>query len=66
MVTGGPMLSGNYKGKKVGTDSMFEAIGKVAAGKMDEKELKCLEDVACPSMRFMQWNVYSKHNGVCY
>ena len=49
MVTGGPMLSGIYKGKKVGTDSMFEAIGKVAAGKMDEKELKCLEDVACPT-----------------
>jgi dihydroxy-acid dehydratase len=49
MVTGGPMLSGNYKGKKVGTDSMFEAIGKVAAGKMSEQELKCLEDVACPT-----------------
>jgi len=49
MVTGGPMLSGKYKGKKVGTDSMFEAIGKVAAGTMDEKELKCLEDVACPT-----------------
>jgi dihydroxy-acid dehydratase len=48
MVTGGPMLSGFYKGKKVGTDSMFEAIGKVAAGKMTEDELKCLEDVACP------------------
>ncbi|PVX24070.1 MAG: dihydroxy-acid dehydratase [Candidatus Bathyarchaeum sp.] len=49
MVTGGPMLSGTYKGKKVGTDSMFEAIGKVAAGKMSEEELKCLEDVACPT-----------------
>jgi dihydroxy-acid dehydratase len=49
MVTGGPMLSGNYKGKKVGTDSMFEAIGKVAAGTMSEEELKCLEDVACPT-----------------
>ena len=48
MVTGGPMLSGVYKGKKVGTASMFEAIGKVAAGKMDEEELRCLEDVACP------------------
>jgi dihydroxy-acid dehydratase len=48
MVTGGPMLSGVYKGKKVGTDSMFEAIGKVAAGKMSEEELKELEDVACP------------------
>ena len=49
MVTGGPMLSGTYKGKKVGTASMFEAIGKVAAGKMSEEELKCLEDVACPT-----------------
>ena len=49
MVTGGPMLSGVYKGKKVGTDSMFEAIGKVAAGKMSEEELKCLEDAACPT-----------------
>ena len=49
MVTGGPMLSGSYKGKKVGTDSMFEAIGKVAAGKMNEDELRCLEDVACPT-----------------
>jgi dihydroxy-acid dehydratase len=48
MVTGGPMLSGAYKGKKVGTDTMFEAIGKVAAGKMTEEELKALEDVACP------------------
>jgi len=49
MVTGGPMLSGVYKGKKVGTDTMFEAIGKVAAGKMSEEELKALEDVACPT-----------------
>ncbi len=49
MVTGGPMLSGSYKEKKVGTDSMFEAIGKVAAGQMSEEELKCLEDVACPT-----------------
>ena len=49
MVTGGPMLSGVYNGKKVGTASMFEAVGEVAAGKMSEEELKALEDVACPS-----------------
>lgn len=49
MVTGGPMPSGVYKGKKVGTASMFEAVGKFAAGKMSEEELKALEDVACPS-----------------
>ena len=49
MVTGGPMLSGNYNGKKVGTATMFEAIGKVAAGNMSKEELACLEDVACPT-----------------
>jgi dihydroxy-acid dehydratase len=49
MVTGGPMISGVYKGKKVGTASMFEAVGQVAAGKMSEKELKALEEAACPS-----------------
>jgi dihydroxy-acid dehydratase len=48
VVTGGPMLSGIYKGRKVGTASMFEAVGQVAAGKMSGEELKLLEDVACP------------------
>ena len=48
VVTGGPMLSGTYKGRKVGTASMFEAVGEVAAGKMSKEELKMLEDVACP------------------
>jgi len=48
VVTGGPMLSGTYKGRKVGTASMFEAVGEVAAGKMSEEELKPLEEVACP------------------
>jgi len=48
VVTGGPMLSGIYKGRKVGTASMFEAVGEVAAGKMSEEELKMLEDLACP------------------
>jgi dihydroxy-acid dehydratase len=48
VITGGPMRSGIYNGKKVGVDSVFEAIGKVASGKTDEKELKEIEDVACP------------------
>jgi len=49
VVTGGPMLSGIYKGKRIGTASMFEAVGEVAAGKMSEEELKTLEGLACPS-----------------
>jgi dihydroxy-acid dehydratase len=49
VVTGGPMLSGLYKGRKIGTSSMFEAVGKVASGKMSDEELKKIEDLACPS-----------------
>jgi dihydroxy-acid dehydratase len=49
VVTGGPMLSGIYNGKRIGTASMFEAVGEVVAGKMNEEELKTLEDLACPS-----------------
>ncbi len=49
VVTGGPMLSGINNGKRIGTASMFEAVGEVAAGKMNEEELKTLEDIACPS-----------------
>jgi len=48
-VTGGPMLAGFYKGKKVGLVSVFEALGSVNTGKISENELKELEDVACPT-----------------
>ncbi|MCX8188946.1 MAG: dihydroxy-acid dehydratase [Nitrososphaeria archaeon] len=48
-VTGGPMLAGFYEGKKVGLISVFEAVGNYSIGKMSEKELKKLEDVACPT-----------------
>ncbi|MCP8318165.1 MAG: dihydroxy-acid dehydratase, partial [archaeon] len=38
-VTGGPMLAGFYKGKKVGLIDVFEAIGNVKAKKISENEL---------------------------
>ena len=43
------MLSGNYRGKKVGTAQVFEAVGSVEAGKMTMEELKELENAACPT-----------------
>jgi len=49
VVTGGPMRSGLFRGKKVGVISMFEAVGEVKAGKLSEAELKELESCACPS-----------------
>ncbi len=49
IVSGGPMLTGRYKGKDTDlVDGMFEGVGRVAAGKMKEQELKKLEDCACP------------------
>ena len=47
-VTGGAMESGYFYGKKVGVDSVFEAIGKAFAGKISSEELHRLESLACP------------------
>jgi dihydroxy-acid dehydratase len=48
VISGGPMLAGNHNGQKVDLNSLFEGVGAVSAGKMDESELKELEDTACP------------------
>lgn len=51
-ISGGPMLRGylpTEKGlSKVDLSSVFEAVGKVVSGKMTERELAQLEEVACP------------------
>ncbi|MFB0544758.1 MAG: dihydroxy-acid dehydratase [Asgard group archaeon] len=48
VVTGGPMLPGDYRGQPVDVITVFEAIGWYDAGKIDEKELAYIESVACP------------------
>jgi len=48
VVTGGPMLQGLFKGKKVSFDAISEAVGEFAAGKVTKEELKELEDAVCP------------------
>lgn len=48
VVTGGPMLPGDYKDRAVDLIDVYEALGAVNAGKMSEKELKELECCACP------------------
>jgi len=51
-ISGGPMLAGRLADdngfKKVDLSSVFEAVGKVAKGKMSQEELEQLEEVACP------------------
>jgi len=48
VVTGGPMLEGLFKGRKVSFDAISEAVGEFAAGKITKEELKELEDAVCP------------------
>ena len=48
MVSGGPMLTGRFKGKEVHLVSVFEGVGRVKANTMTEEELGELEDSACP------------------
>ncbi|MGL6297838.1 MAG: dihydroxy-acid dehydratase [Methanobacteriaceae archaeon] len=48
VVTGGPMLPGNFKGKNVDLISVYEGVGAVSSGEMTEKELDELERCACP------------------
>ena len=48
VVSGGPMMAGNYKGRSLSLSNMFEAVGQVQAGKMTAEELVEMEDTACP------------------
>ncbi len=51
-ISGGPMLAGHVPGgdkRGMSLSSMFEAVGRHAAGKMDDKELLAWEDNACPT-----------------
>jgi len=48
VVTGGPMLSGIYKGRKVDVTAIFEAVGEVSASKMSMEDLEKIEDRAFP------------------
>lgn len=48
-ISGGPMLSLNDGERDLDLNSVFEAVGAVKAGKMDEQELAKIEDSACPS-----------------
>jgi len=47
-ISGGPMLAGRQGEKKVDLNSVFEAVGKVLKGQMNEAELENLVGVACP------------------
>jgi dihydroxy-acid dehydratase len=45
---GGTIAAGNYRGKDVTIQDVYEAIGANSAGKMSDSDLQELENVACP------------------
>ena len=49
MVSGGPMLAGRLDGRTIDLNSVFEAVGRVQAGTLDEAGLKAVECGACPT-----------------
>ncbi len=48
MISGGPMLAGEHNSRRLGLETMFEAVGKISAGTMSTEELEQLECCACP------------------
>lgn len=48
MLTGGPMVPGVYKDRKLDVISIFEAVGELKAGKLTESDFEEIEKRACP------------------
>ena len=48
-IYGGSILPGNFRGKPVTVQDLFEAVGKHSVGEMSDDDLDELEQVACPS-----------------
>ena len=50
LISGGPMLAGEDKcGNQTDLNTLFDAVGQVTAGTMDEADLKFFEETACPT-----------------
>ena len=50
LVSGGPMLAGEFEGREIDLATVFEAVGRTKAGGMTLKTLKELEGCACPGV----------------
>jgi dihydroxy-acid dehydratase len=50
VVSGGPMLTGEFQGKEYDVISVFECVGRVKVGAMTLDELREVEGCACPGV----------------
>jgi dihydroxy-acid dehydratase len=50
LISGGPMLAGEFQGREIDFITVYESIGKVRTGEMTERDLKEIEGCACPGV----------------
>jgi dihydroxy-acid dehydratase len=50
VISGGPMLSGQFQGRKIDLITVFEYVGKAKVGEMTMDELREAEGCACPGV----------------
>lgn len=50
LISGGPMLAGEFQGREIDLATIFESVGKVKTGEMSLKDLKEMEGCACPGV----------------
>jgi dihydroxy-acid dehydratase len=50
LLSGGPMLAGEFQGREIDLITVFESVGKVKVGEMTEKDLREVEGCACPGV----------------
>ena len=48
-IYGGSILPGNYRGRQITVQDVFEAVGQHSVGSIDDAELLEIEQAACPS-----------------
>jgi dihydroxy-acid dehydratase len=65
VVTAGPMLSGNYRGRRLSlVKDTFEAVGRFRKGDISQEELTNLEMCACPGAGACQ-GLYTANTMAC-
>ena len=64
VVTGGPMLAGCYRGKRVDVQDIAESAGKVLAGTLDLSTYAAYEDEVCPGCGSCQ-GMYTANSMAC-
>jgi dihydroxy-acid dehydratase len=49
VISGGPMQAGKFRGQDIDYSTCYEAIGKYRKGKYNDKDMKEIEEEACPT-----------------